>query len=87
MTKKPSPLAYATVRAMLREAVEELRDHSIKKVPAGKFIWDHSEAELDAAIDRASKLYGAEFWTFLHGVDAYIEKRRRRHERRTWPIR
>lgn len=66
------------LRGLLRQAVEELRDHSIARVPKGKFIWDHTDVELAAAIDRAAKLYGSNFWVLLYGIDAYMERRKRR---------
>lgn len=39
-------------------------------------IFKHTEAQLDAAVERAAKL--PEFWVLLHGIDAYMERRRRR---------
>lgn len=43
-----------------------------------KFIGQQSDAELEAAIERAVKKHGEEFWLLLHAIDAYQERRRRR---------
>lgn len=39
-------------------------------------IYRHTETQLDAAVERAAQL--PEFWVMLHGIDAYMERRRRR---------
>lgn len=43
-----------------------------------KRIKEHSTVELNEAIDAAVRKYGEDFWLLLHGVDAYMERRRRR---------
>jgi len=43
-----------------------------------KRIVDHSNAELNAAINEAVRKHGDDFWVLLHGIDAYMERRRRR---------
>jgi hypothetical protein len=47
-----------------------------------KRITDHTGKELNAAIEAASRRFGNDFWLLLHGVDAYMERRRRRVTRR-----
>lgn len=51
--------------------------------PDGKFkrITEYNEAELQNAIDEAMahcKLNGLDFYAILRGVDAYMERRRRK---------
>jgi hypothetical protein len=43
-----------------------------------KRITRQSNKELDAAVNRAVKKYGDDFWILLHGIDAYMERRGRR---------
>lgn len=47
-----------------------------------KRIEEHSDKELNAAIDLAVRKYGEDFYTLLHGIDAYMERRSRRKARR-----
>lgn len=44
-----------------------------------KLISEYSPAELDAAISEAEKVPA--FWIIMKGVDAYLERRRRRTRR------
>jgi hypothetical protein len=53
-------------------------------VPVGKRIESHTTEELTAAIEQAVAVcdeQGLPFYKLLHGIDAYIERRRRR---RAW---
>lgn len=43
-----------------------------------KRIEDHTPAELNAAIETAQRRFGDDFWIMLHGIDSYMERRRRR---------
>jgi hypothetical protein len=43
-----------------------------------KRIERHTNEELDAAIEAARLKFGEDFWVLLHGVDAYMERRKRR---------
>jgi hypothetical protein len=45
-----------------------------------KRIEDHTDAELDKAITRAEAEI-PHFWTLVHGVHAFFERRKRRDER------
>ena len=45
-----------------------------------KRIEDHSDKELDFAIQKAANSFCL-FWIVLHGVDAFLERRARRKER------
>lgn len=47
-----------------------------------KRIDHHSDAELDAAIERARRRFGDDYWIMLHGIDAYMERRKRRAKSR-----
>lgn len=47
-----------------------------------KRIERHTDEELDAAIEAARRRFGDEFWLLLHGIDAYMERRKRRDVRR-----
>lgn len=47
-----------------------------------KRIDRHTDGELDEAIERAVRKHGQDFWILLHGIDAYMERRKRRDERR-----
>lgn len=47
-----------------------------------KRIEDHSDAELNAAIERAARKFGDDFYVMLHGIDAYMERRSRRRAAR-----
>jgi len=47
-----------------------------------KRIDRHTDEELDDAVEKARRRLGEDFWTLLHGVDAYQERRRRRDESR-----
>lgn len=46
-----------------------------------KRIEAHTDKELDAAIQQAVDKV-PEFWTIMHGVDAYMQRRKRRDQRR-----
>lgn len=46
-----------------------------------KRITEHSAIELNTAIKKAVNKYGDDFWILLHGIDAYMERRKRRHKR------
>jgi hypothetical protein len=46
-----------------------------------KRIRAHSDEELDAAIEKAVQVV-PHFWTIMHGVDAYMERRRRQEDQR-----
>lgn len=67
------------------EAQDRARRRTLKRIER------HSDAELDAAVETAQRKFGRDFWTMLHGVDAYQERRRRRNdaarERRTEKLR
>jgi hypothetical protein len=43
-----------------------------------KLIKRHTKKELDAAIEAARRRFGEDFWMMLHGIDAYMERRRRK---------
>jgi hypothetical protein len=43
-----------------------------------KRIKDHTTRELNAAVEKAQRHFGDDFWLMLHGIDAYMERRRRR---------
>jgi siroheme synthase (precorrin-2 oxidase/ferrochelatase) len=50
-----------------------------------KRIEAHSEEELDSAVNTATAhclKHGLDFYKILHGVDAYMERRKRRDARR-----
>lgn len=50
------------------------------KAPRGKRIVDHTAEELEAAIAEAvthCTEHGLQFFKILHGIDAYMERRRR----------
>lgn len=47
-----------------------------------KLIDKHTDQELNEAIERASRRFGEDFYLMLHGIDAYMERRKRRRERR-----
>lgn len=47
-----------------------------------KRIERHDDAELNAAVERAARRFEEDFWTLLHGIDAYMERRKRRQARR-----
>ena len=51
-----------------------------------KSISDHSSKELDAAVEAARLKFGEDFWLLLHGIDAYMERRTRRKNRRVTTI-
>ena len=56
---------------------------SLTTIRRGKLIEEHSDAELDAAVQEAEKTFGNHlFYKMLHGVDAYFERRKRRRKRR-----
>lgn len=49
-----------------------------------KRIEAHTDRELNQAIEIAIKKVGhTEFFTLLHGIDAYMERRKRRDARRS----
>ncbi len=52
-------------------------------MPSFKRIKDYDKLELDqaveAAVDHCAK-DGFSFWTVLNGIDAYLERRRRKEE-------
>jgi hypothetical protein len=41
-------------------------------------IKDHTTSELNTAVEKAHRHFGDDFWLMLHGIDAYMERRRRR---------
>ena len=43
-----------------------------------KRIDRHTVEELDAAIEAARLKFGEDFWVLLHGVDAYMERRKKK---------
>jgi hypothetical protein len=43
-----------------------------------RLITQQNDAQLDRAVELAVKKFGEDFWTLLYGVDAYMERRRRR---------
>lgn len=53
-----------------------------------KRISAHSAEELDAAIELAARKFGEEdFYLMLHGIDAYMERRRRREDKKMLNLR
>jgi len=42
-----------------------------------KKIEQHSREELEAAINTAVDRFGSDFWLLLHGIDSYMERRKR----------
>jgi hypothetical protein len=46
-----------------------------------KLITRHTDAELNDAIEKAHRKWGEDFYTLLHGIDAYQERRKRRGQR------
>lgn len=42
----------------------------------------HTTTELDEAIEKAARKFGPDFWMLLHGIDAYMERRKRRNSAR-----
>lgn len=46
-----------------------------------KRIDRHSISELDDAVELAYRKFGEDFYLLLHGIDAYMERRRRRQAR------
>jgi hypothetical protein len=46
-----------------------------------KRIEQHTDTELDIAIAAAVTKFGNDFWLMLHGIDAYMERRKRRDDR------
>lgn len=50
-----------------------------KKTPR---IEEHTDTELDNAVTAATDKFGDDFWIMLHGIDAYIERRRRQKVKR-----
>lgn len=47
-----------------------------------KRIERHSDQELNAAVAKAVDRFGDDFWLLLHGIDAYMERRKRRQVKR-----
>lgn len=47
-----------------------------------KRIEKHTDAELNAAIELAARKFGPDFYLMLHGIDAYMERRKRRTAKR-----
>jgi len=46
-------------------------------------IEEHTDKQLDKAIEDAQEAVGSkEFWAVMHGIDAYMEKRRRNYGKR-----
>jgi hypothetical protein len=43
-----------------------------------KRIEAHTDEELDAAVKAAADKFGDDFWIVLHGIDAYLYRRKRR---------
>lgn len=58
----------------------EIRDQQKRKTL--RRIEQHTTAELNAAVERARRKFGDDFWLLLHGIDAYMERRKRRRSRR-----
>jgi hypothetical protein len=52
-----------------------------------RLITQQTDRQLDNAVDAAVKKHGEDFWTLLYGVDAYMERRRRRATRRAGAFR
>ncbi len=48
-----------------------------------KRIDKHTDDELEAAIERAARKFGEDFYLMLHGIDAYMERRKRRDAQKT----
>ncbi len=46
-----------------------------------RLITQQNDHQLDRAVEEAVKKFGDDFWTLLYGVDAYMERRRRRVKR------
>ena len=42
-----------------------------------KKIEQHTREELEAAIETAVERFGSDFWLLLHGIDSYMERRKR----------
>lgn len=61
------------------EALAEFRRlHPIlRKKKRLKWIGAHTEDELNAAVEKAAATF-PDFYVLLHGIDAYMERRRRR---------
>ena len=47
-----------------------------------KRIDRHTDPELDAAVEAAVARFGDDFWIMLHGIDAYMCRRKRRDDQR-----
>lgn len=48
-----------------------------------KSITKHTDGELNDAIELAYRKFGDDFYLMLHGIDAYMERRRRRRNAAT----
>lgn len=56
-----------------------------KRRPRARRIEAHSDTELDYAVQQAIShcaRHGLDFYRVLHGIDAYVERRRREDQRR-----
>ena len=47
-----------------------------------RLIFNQPDGQLKRAVDRAVDKFGEDFWDLLYGVDAYVELRKRRLERK-----
>jgi hypothetical protein len=56
--------------------LENARKRKLKRIEL------HSDTELNTAIEKAFRKFGEDFWLLLHGVDAYMERRKRREKAR-----
>lgn len=45
-----------------------------------KRIERHTDDELNAVIEQAFRRFGEDFYLMLHGIDAYMERRKRRKQ-------
>ena len=50
--------------------------------PKFKKITRHTMSELEDAVQVAVDRFGRDFWLMLHGVDAYMERRKRMQQER-----
>lgn len=54
------------------EIAQRRKRRTLKRIEA------HTTSELDAAIEVAYRKFGEDFYLMLHGIDAYMERRKRR---------
>jgi len=78
----PSPKSRSTIRrkprdldALLYEAIAKL-ELARNQIPVKRII-NYTREELDEAVQRAENVV-PNFWVVLNGIDAYIERRRRK---------